>query len=65
MYLETFHAALFVVFYYVANELAKQQRKNFGESITSAIRYAKKLVSKRERGVEWVGNKTEFTLSVG
>ena len=31
-------------FYFSAYELAKQQRKNFGEDITSAVRYAKKKV---------------------
>lgn len=30
---------------HAAHELAKEQRKNFGEDITSAIRYAKKKVS--------------------
>lgn len=31
-----------------AYELAKQQRKNFGEDITSAVRYAKKKVGGNE-----------------
>ena len=35
-------------FYFSAYELAKQQRKNFGEDITSAVRYAKKKVSENE-----------------
>ena len=30
---------------HAAHELAKEQRKNFGEDITSAVRYAKKKVS--------------------
>ena len=29
---------------FAAHELSKQQRKNFGEDITSAVRYAKKKV---------------------
>lgn len=33
----------------IAHELAKQQRKNFGEDITAAVRYAKKMVSGWQR----------------
>ena len=29
----------------IGHELAKQQRKNFGEDITGAIKYAKRMVS--------------------
>ena len=33
----------------IAHELTKQQRRNFGEDITSAIRYAKKMVNHHTR----------------
>ena len=40
-----FYGAYFVIIFFSAHELAREQRKNFGEDIISAIRRAKKLVS--------------------
>ena len=37
----------------IAHELAKQQQKNYGEDITAAIRYAKKMVSLRGGSLGW------------
>ncbi len=39
-----------------AHELTKQQRRNFGEDITSAIRYAKKMVSTGEPRLSGMAN---------
>ena len=35
-----------IVFLFAANDLAWQQRRNFGEDIASAVRHAKKMVRK-------------------